>query len=217
MIVAAILVAAGSGTRLGADVPKAFVSVRGRTLLEHACAAFTTDRIRDAVVVAPAGWTDRAGALCSATVVTGGATRQDSVGAGLAALAADVDHVLVHDVARPFVPASVVDRVLAALADGADAAIPGCAVTDTVKCVDADGSVITVDRSALVAVQTPQGFRRDVLDAAHAAASATAATDDAALVEAQGGRVVIVEGAREAFKITDAWDLALAEWVVARG
>ncbi len=216
MIVAAVLVAGGSGSRLGADVPKAFVSVGGRTLLEHACAALAGPRIRDIVVVAPAGWTERAAALCSATVVTGGPTRQDSVSAGLATLADDVEYVLVHDVARPFVPASVVDRVLAALADGADAAIPGCAVTDTIKRVAADGSVTTVDRSELVAVQTPQAFRRDVLVAAHAAA-ATVATDDAGLVEASGGRVVIVEGAREGFKITDAWDLAVAESVVARG
>ena len=217
MIVAAVLVAAGSGTRLGADRPKAFVSVAGRTLLEHACATLAGSPVRDTVVVAPADWTGRASALCAATVVAGGATRQASVAAGLAAVAPDVEFVLVHDVARPFVPAAVIDRVLAALADGADAVIPGCAVTDTIKRVAPDGSVTTIDRSSLVAVQTPQGFRRGVLDAAHAAAVDVGATDDAALIEAAGGRVEIVEGAREAFKITDAWDLAVAESVVARG
>lgn len=215
--VAAIVVAAGSGSRLGADVPKAFVSVGGRTLLEHASTALAHPRIRDLVVVVPDGWTERASSLCAGRVVVGGATRQESVAAGLAVLAPDVEYVLVHDVARPFVPADVMDRVLAALDAGADAAIPGCPVTDTVKQVTADRSVVaTVDRSALVAVQTPQGFRREVLAAAHAAARDDHATDDAALVEAAGGQVVVVAGAREAFKITDTWDLALAEWLVAR-
>jgi 2-C-methyl-D-erythritol 4-phosphate cytidylyltransferase len=217
MIVAAVLVAGGSGTRLGANVPKAFVSIDGRTLLEHAVARLQHPRIRDAVVVAPADWVRRARELCAATVVAGGNTRQESVAAGLSAVAADVEVVLVHDVARPFVPAAVVDRVLAALEAGADAAIPACPVTDTVKQVSADGTVTaTVDRSTLVAVQTPQGFRREVLVAAHARLSSLGATDDAALVEAAGGRVVVVPGARESFKITDQWDLALAESVVAR-
>jgi 2-C-methyl-D-erythritol 4-phosphate cytidylyltransferase len=218
MIVAAVLVAGGSGSRLGADVPKAFVSVGGRTLLEHAGALLRHPLIRDAVVVAPAAWVERARELCGGNIVAGGDTRQESVAAGLSALATDVDVVLVHDVARPFVPADVVDRVLAALQNGADAAIPACAVTDTVKQVSADGTVTaTLDRSALVAVQTPQGFRRDVLLAAHASASSAGATDDAALVEAAGARVVVVAGAREAFKITDPWDLALAESMVTRG
>lgn len=218
MIVAAILVAGGSGTRLGADVPKAFVSLAGRTLLEHVCTALSHERIRDTVVVVPAGWAERAATLCSATVVVGGATRQESVSSGLAEIRPDVEYVLVHDVARPFVPPDVVARVLAALVDGADAAIPGCPVTDTIKQVGPDGSVVaTIDRSALVSVQTPQGFKRAVLQAAHVAAADAAATDDAALVEAAGGRVVVVPGSKDAFKITDAWDLAVAESVVARG
>jgi 2-C-methyl-D-erythritol 4-phosphate cytidylyltransferase len=217
MSVAAIVVAAGSGTRLGAQVPKAFVEIGGRTLLEHACARLASPLVRDTIVVAPADWMTRAAALCTATIVAGGVTRQQSVAAGLQALADDVDVVLVHDVARPFVPPELVQRVLAALDSGADAAIPGCAVTDTIKQVDAAGGVIaTLDRAGLIAVQTPQGFRRAVLVAAHAAALDARATDDGALVEAAGGRVVVVEGAREAFKITDGWDLALAESVVAR-
>jgi 2-C-methyl-D-erythritol 4-phosphate cytidylyltransferase len=151
------------------------------------------------------------------TVVAGGSTRQASVACGLAAVSHDVDAVLVHDVARPFAPRDVIDRVLAALAAGADAVIPACPITDTVKRVDASGAVVeTIDRSALRAVQTPQGFRRSVLVAAHTLGARTVATDDAALVEAQGGRVVVVDGADESFKITRPWDLLLAEAVAAR-
>jgi 2-C-methyl-D-erythritol 4-phosphate cytidylyltransferase len=216
VIAAAIVVAAGSGSRLGAGVPKAFVRVGGRTLLEHARDGLLAHAgIGAAVVVAPPQWLDAAAEQTGCRVVAGGATRQQSVSAGLAALDAvdgAVDVVLVHDVARPFVPASVIDRVLAALAAGADAAIPACPVTDTIKQVGADAVVTaTLDRARLVAVQTPQGFRRAVLVAAHAAGTGLSVTDDAALVEAAGGRVVAVPGAREAFKITDAWDLATAE------
>lgn len=218
MRVAAILVAAGSGQRLGADVPKAFCTVRGRTLLSYAHARFAGHpRVGRVIVVAPA---DRIDDARSATgcdvVVAGGATRQASVATGLAALPPDVDAVLVHDVARAFVPAEVIDRVVAALGEGADAVIPTRPVTDTIKRVDATGRVIeTVDRSTLVAVQTPQGFRRDVLIAAHAAGAADV-TDDAGLVEVAGGTVVVVEGADESFKITHPWDLLLAEAVAAR-
>ncbi len=147
----------------------------------------------------------------------GGPTRQVSVSFGLAALSDDVDTVLVHDVARPFVPVDVVQRVLARLADGADAVVPARPVTDTIKEVDEEGAVVaTLDRSGLRAVQTPQGFRRAVLEAAHAAGAGRSLTDDAALVEVRGGRVVVVDGAEEAFKITRPWDLALAEAVAAR-
>ena len=137
---------------------------------------------------------------------------------GLAAVATDVDTVLVHDVARPFVPVEVVDRVLAALAEGgADAVIPTRPVTDTIKQVDEEGAVVaTLDRSELRVVQTPQGFRRAVLEAAHAAGVGRNFTDDAALVEAHGGQVAVVDGADEAFKITRPWDLALAEAVAGR-
>lgn len=213
--VAAILVAAGSGQRLGADVPKAFCRVRNRTLLEYAHARFAEHPgVRDVIVVAPADWLDEAKALTGAVVVAGGATRQASVAAGLAALDADAGTVLVHDVARAFVPAAVIDRVVAAIEGGADAVIPVRAVTDTIKRVDAERRVVdTVDRSTLVAVQTPQGFRRAVLEAAHAAAPHTAATDDAGLVESYGGTVVVVDGADESFKITHPWDLVLAEAV----
>ncbi|HYU02843.1 MAG TPA: 2-C-methyl-D-erythritol 4-phosphate cytidylyltransferase [Jatrophihabitantaceae bacterium] len=220
LTVAAILVAAGDGRRLGSAVPKAFCEVRGRTLLEHALGPFVAHAaVRDLVVVAPAALLERCVELTGAevTVVAGGATRQASVRAGLAALAPDVDAVLVHDVARPFVPIEVLDRVLAALAGGAVAVIPARPVTDTIKRVDA-GQVVaeTLDRSTLRAVQTPQGFDRAVLVAAHDAAPSDDVTDDAGLVEVRGGTVVVVDGADEAFKITRPWDLVLAEAVTAR-
>ncbi len=220
LTVAAILVAAGDGRRLGAGVPKAFCEVRGRTLLEHALGPFTTHAaVRDIVVVAPAGQLEPSARAAGAgvMVVAGGATRQQSVRAGLAVLAPDIDTVLVHDVARPFVPADVIDRVLAALVAGADAVIPARPVTDTIKRVSVDGVVAeTLDRSALWAVQTPQGFRRSALVAAHDAAPDGDVTDDAGLIEAHGGSVVVVDGADEAFKITRPWDLVLAEAVAPR-
>jgi 2-C-methyl-D-erythritol 4-phosphate cytidylyltransferase len=217
MRIAAILVAAGTGQRLGADVPKAFCTVRGRTLLSYAHARFAAHpKVGRVIVVAPADRIGDAKALTGPDVVAGGATRQASVAAGLAVVPHNVDAVLVHDVARAFVPADVIDRVVAALRDGADAVIPTRPVTDTIKRVDAGGRVIeTVARSTLVAVQTPQGFRRDVLIAAHAAGSGDV-TDDAGLVEALGGTVVAVDGADEAFKITRPWDLLLAEALAAR-
>jgi 2-C-methyl-D-erythritol 4-phosphate cytidylyltransferase len=213
--VAAILVAAGSGQRLGADVPKALVPAAGATLLEHATARFLAHpRIGTVVVVAPATHLGQAEALTGAHVVAGGATRQESVAAGLAALPAGVDYVLVHDVARPFVPAEVIDAVIAALRDGADAVVPVVAIHDTVRRVGPDGALAGVlDRSSLVAVQTPQGFRRDVLVAAHLAGTNCAATDDAGLVEAAGGRVVAVPGADDSFKVTTPADLVRAESV----
>ena len=165
------------------------------------------------VVVAPATFVDRARALAGdSVVVVGGETRQDSVAAGLAALAADVDVVLVHDAARAFVPVEVIGRVLAAVAGGADAVVPALPLVDTVKRVDAHGAVTaTVDRSELRAVQTPQGFRRAALVGAHERWPGDAVTDDAGLVERAGGRVVVVDGADEAFKITRPWDLRIAE------
>jgi 2-C-methyl-D-erythritol 4-phosphate cytidylyltransferase len=210
--VAAILVAAGSGERLGADVPKAFVEVAGTTLLEHAFARFVGHPAIDrCVVVAPAERVDEAARLTGAVVVAGGAIRRASVAAGLATLDEDVDFVLVHDVARPFVPATVLDAVVAALMAGADAVVPVVPIHDTVRRVGRDGMLAgVVDRSTLVAVQTPQGFRRDVLIAAHAEAS-DAVTDDAAPVEALGHQVVAVPGADSAFKITTLADLARAE------
>ena len=216
LTVAAILVAAGDGQRLGAAVPKAFCVVAGRTLLEHAANRFAAHPdVRDLVIVAPPTLIESASSLVpAALVVAGGRTRQESVRRGLAALADDVDVVLVHDVARPFVPADVISRVIAALSGGAQAVIPAVPVVDTVKRVDASDAVTeTVERTSLRAVQTPQGFRRSVLVEAHAASDRPGVSDDAALVEARGVRVVVVAGADESFKITRPWDLVLAEVV----
>jgi 2-C-methyl-D-erythritol 4-phosphate cytidylyltransferase len=215
--VAAVIVAAGSGERLGAGVPKALVPLRGRPLLTWSLDAFAGHPdIDSVVVVAPAA---SVGAVRSAvgglaTVVTGGATRQRSVALGLAALDPDVELVLVHDAARPLVEASTISAVVACLRQGAPAVIPVLPVTDTVKRVDAAGQVIaTVERADLRAVQTPQGFSRTVLVAAHRAAEqrpAPEVTDDAGLLEALGVTVQTVAGAESCFKITTQHDLRLA-------
>ena len=171
------------------------------------------------VVVAPGADLAHAAALLGdeVTTVPGGPTRQVSVSFGLAALSDDVDTVLVHDVARPFVPVDVVHRVLARLADGADAVVPARPVTDTIKQVDEEGAVVaTLDRSGLRAVQTPQGFRRAVLEAAHAAGAGRSLTDDAALVEATGRPRRRGRRRRGGVQDHRPWDLALAEAVAAR-
>jgi 2-C-methyl-D-erythritol 4-phosphate cytidylyltransferase len=221
LTVAVIVVAAGTGSRLGADIPKAFVTVAGQTLLEHACATFLAhEYVRDVVVVVPAASVEVASALLArATVVAGGQTRQGSAAAGLAVVGSDVDVVLVHDAARAFVPPDMITRVVDAVrTQQADAAVPVLPLTDTVRrCDPASGELgELVDRSRLLAMQTPQGFRREALVSAHARAVGLDATDDAALIEAIGGRVVAVRGDERAFKITVPLDLVLAE-AVARG
>jgi 2-C-methyl-D-erythritol 4-phosphate cytidylyltransferase len=212
--VAAILVAAGTGERLGADVPQAFVHVAGRALLEHAAARFVAHPlVRDIVVAVPRTLTAEAARhVPVATVVVGGPSRQESVANGLAHIAADVDVVLVHDVARAFVPAEVIDRVLAAL-ETADGAVPVAPVTDTIRTCDPHTGELgeLVDRTQLRAMQTPQGFRRSALVEAHERGRGLQVTDDVALVEALGRSVVAVPGDERAFKITVPLDLALAE------
>ena len=151
------------------------------------------------------------------TRVGGGAERSDSVRAGLAAPDASCDAVLVHDAARCLAPPSLVARVLAALDDGADAVVPGVAVVDTIKLVEAREAQTVVAstpaRAALRAIQTPQGFRRSVLLAAHACGAD--ATDDAALVELAGADVVVVAGDDLALKVTTPLDMVLAEHLLA--
>jgi 2-C-methyl-D-erythritol 4-phosphate cytidylyltransferase len=151
-------------------------------------------------------------------VVAGGATRQESVRLAVAALPADVEIVLVHDAARPLVPVELVDAVAAAVQAGADAVVPALPVTETIKEVDGSSVVrSTLERSALRAVQTPQGFRRAVLEEAHAGADSApdvVATDDAGLVERLGRPVHVMIGAEEAFKVTRPLDLLLAEALV---
>jgi 2-C-methyl-D-erythritol 4-phosphate cytidylyltransferase len=153
----------------------------------------------------------------SVQVVAGGASRQESVACGLAVLSDAVQHVLIHDAARPLVPTGVISAVLAALVDGADAVVPVLPVLDTIRQVDEDGQLLgTVDRDRLRRIQTPQGFQLAVLRAAHAVEPAGEVTDDAALVEALGRSVRTVPGAEAAFKITTSHDLRLAELLVAR-
>ena len=199
----AVLVAAGSGARFGR--PKQYEPLGGRRVLDWSLDACRAACDGVVLVVAP----DRAGDDEKAdVVVAGGATRSDSVRAGLAAVPPDADVVVVHDAARPFATPALFEGVIAAVRDeaGADGAVPGLPPADTIKRVDGERVAETLDRAMLVAVQTPQAFRADVLRAAHAAGAD--ATDDAALVEATGGTVVVVLGEPGNRKITHPSDLA---------
>jgi 2-C-methyl-D-erythritol 4-phosphate cytidylyltransferase len=227
--VGVVVVAAGSGTRLGAERPKAFVMLAGRSLLERSLEASLAAGATSVVAVVPdelvgeattmtARLRTRAGT--SVRVVPGGAERTDSVRAGLTALGPECDLVLVHDAARCLTPVDVFERVIAALAEGAAGAVPGLPVVDTVKTVDARGVITgTPDRSTLRSVQTPQGFAARVLSAAYASADTAGAraTDDAALVEMGGHDVLVVEGDPLGFKITTRDDLHRAEHLLSEG
>lgn len=199
-----IVVAAGSGARFGGL--KQLSPLAGSTVLGHAVG--TASKVSDGVVVvAPA---DRCAEIADAlgtqvrAVVAGGATRSDSVRAGLAAVPPQAEIVLVHDGARPLAPVAVFERVIDAVVHGADAAVPVIPLADTIRDLDAG----TIDRSRLVAVQTPQGFRADLLRVIHA--GEPDATDDAGLVEASGGTVTLVEGDERNRKITQPIDLVIA-------
>jgi 2-C-methyl-D-erythritol 4-phosphate cytidylyltransferase len=220
---AVIVPAAGRGERLGPGAPKALRTLAGQPILLHAVRNLATARDIDMIVVAvPEDSVEESRALLAGielplVIVSGGETRQDSVARALLALPPEVDVVLVHDAARPLVPSEVVDRVAAAVRAGAPAVIPTLGVVDTIKEVDADGVVqATLDRSRLHAVQTPQGFVRDVLQMAHAASDGADATDDAGMVERMGVKVHVVPGHEEAFKITRPLDLVLAEAILVR-
>ena len=209
----AVVTAAGSGERLGAGIPKAFVELGGRTMLEHAVDGLLGSGVIGRVVVAvPADRVSQAAALLGdrATVVEGGAERHDSVGRALAAVG-DAEFILVHDAARPFTPADQIRRVVAALVDGVRAVIPVLRVVDTVKVVDANGVVLgTPERAGLRAVQTPQGFEAALLRRAYERVGSVAGTDDASLVENLGTPVHTVDVDVLAFKITTPLDLRLA-------
>jgi len=198
-----ILVAAGSGRRFGG--PKAFVELGGRTLLERATAAFAGIGPVIPVLRAEDAATLR---LPAGAYAVGGARRRDSVAAGLAALPAEVETVLVHDVARALVPGDVIRRVVSAARVHA-CVIPAIPVTDTIKRVDGEHVVETLDRAPLVAVQTPQAFRRELLARALAAFPEDA-TDEASLVERLGEPVHVVPGSDRNLKITRPADLAVA-------
>jgi len=213
--------AAGSGVRLGPGQPKALRLLAGEPLLVHAVRGLrAAPSVGPLVVAAPPADVEDVRALLapySVAVVPGGAERQDSVRRALAVLDAGVELVLVHDAARCLTPVAVVEAVVAALRAGAHAVVPVLPVADTIKAVEGERVTGTLDRTALRAAQTPQGFRREVLERAHASGQ-PAATDDAGLVEACGGTVTTVDGSPDAFKVTGPLDLLLAEAVLrARG
>ncbi len=222
----AIVPAAGCGERLGAGLPKAFVELAGRTMLEHAVDALLGAGVVDRVVAAiPADRVDQTAALFGdragdgmgdrIVVVAGGPERSDSVRLALAAVG-EPEFVLVHDAARPLTPSSLIHRVVAALREGMPAVVPALPLSDTVKAVDANGVVLgTPERAGLRAVQTPQGFQTAILLRAYRQAGVSAvATDDAALVENLGVPVHTVAGDALAFKITTPLDMRLAEAVL---
>jgi 2-C-methyl-D-erythritol 4-phosphate cytidylyltransferase len=214
----AILVAAGSGDRLGADRPKAFVRLGERVLLAEPLERLESSEWVDAIVVAaPPDWEEPAillaeelGAGKVNAVVTGGATRAESVRIALAEVPDEAAVVLVHDAARPLLPEEVLERLLQKLNEGFDGAVPGLPVVDTVKRVERGAVVETLARDGLVAVQTPQAFVAPVLRSA----AAGEGTDCASLVEAKGGRIGVVDGDPRLLKVTTPEDLELvASWL----
>jgi 2-C-methyl-D-erythritol 4-phosphate cytidylyltransferase len=211
----AVLVAAGRGERLGDDRPKAFARLGELPLLAEPLRRLDENEWVDAVVVVvPAEWEEPAillaeqvGASKVVAAVPGGASRSASVRAGLAEVPEDAAVVLVHDAARPLLPADLVPRLLEALAEGFDGAVPALPVADTVKRVQDDVVLETLDRGELVAVQTPQAFVASVLRRA----AAGEGSDCASLVEAAGGRIKIVRGDERLLKVTTKADLAQVE------
>ena len=210
-----IVAAAGSGLRLGADLPKALVPLSGRPLVCWAVDTLRAGGVAQVVVAVPAAEREAFAAVLGSGVilVDGGANRTASVRAALAAADRGADAVLVHDAARPLTPPDVVVRVLTALGEGAAAVVPVLPVVDTVVTVDDEGMLTgAVPRTSLRRVQTPQGFDRGTLVAAYAAlAHDEELTDDASVVRAAGVPVTTVAGDERAAKITVAHDLAMAE------
>ena len=215
----AVLVAAGRGERLGEERPKAFARLGELPLLAEPLRRLDESEWIDAiVVVTPSGWEEPAillaeeiGATKVTACVAGGDSRSSSVRAGIAEVPEDAAVILVHDAARPILPPEVVPRLLDALGEGFDGAVPGLPVADTVKRVR-DGLVVeTPARDELVAVQTPQAFVAEVLRAA----AAGEGSDCASLVEAAGGRVKVVPGDERLLKVTTPADLARAEALLA--
>ena len=209
--VAAIIPAAGSGVRLGADIPKAFLELGGLSLLTRSALAMST--VADVLIIAaPVDGLDEASAQLAQVdaeihIVTGGEHRQESVAKALRMVPADVSIVLVHDAARPLVPIEVSQNVVAAIRAGAKAAIPVLPLVDTIKRVNNNGIAIeTVDRNQLRRVQTPQGFNRATLDLAYQNPEVVA-TDDAGLMDALGIPVVTVAGDERSLKITTMSDV----------
>jgi 2-C-methyl-D-erythritol 4-phosphate cytidylyltransferase len=212
--VAAVLVAAGRGERLGSDRPKAFARLGERPLLAESLERLEASGWIDSIVVAaPEGWEEPVILLAEelgcgkvGEVVTGGGSRAESVRAGVAAVADDASVILVHDAARPLLEEDVVERVLAPLSEGWAGAVPGLPLADTVKRVDADVVVETVDRESLVSVQTPQAFTAETLRQA-LQGDISSASDCSSLVEERGGRVKVVPGDPRLLKVTTEADL----------
>ena len=219
MSVWAVIAAAGSGERLGLDRPKAFANLRDRPLLAESLERLEgSDWIDSIVVAAPAEWEEPVILLaeelgCGKVVeaVTGGATRAASVAAAVAVVPQDAAVALVHDAARPLLPEEVIERVLTALNEGWDGAIPVLSLSDTVKRVESDRVVETVAREGLALAQTPQAFVAPVL---RAALADDEATDCSALVEARGGRIKAVPGDPRLIKVTEPADLEAVEHIL---
>lgn len=219
----AVIVAAGSGDRLGVGRPKAFAPLGGRPLLAESLERLDrSDWVEGIVVACPEGWEEPAillaeelGASKVAQAVTGGASRAESVRLALDDVPHEAVAVLVHDAARPVLPEDVIARVLAPLGEGWDGAVPVLSVADTVKRVDGDRVVETLARETLVAAQTPQAFAADALRAA-IAGDIAGASDCASLVEAAGGGVKVVEGDPRLLKVTTPHDLQVVESLLER-
>ena len=218
MSVWAVLAAAGRGERLGSDRPKAFARLGGRPLLAESLERLEESGWIDAIVIAaPPDWeepsilvAEEIAATKVSSAVTGGESRSESVRLALEEVPEDAAVVLVHDAARPLLPQQVIERVLAPLSEGWDGVVPAVPLADTVKRVEGDRVIETLSREDLVAVQTPQAFLADTLRRA-VSGDVSSATDCASLVEAQGGRVKVVDGDPRLLKVTDADDLALVE------
>jgi len=210
----AVLAAAGRGDRLGADRPKAFVRLGERVLLAESLERLEASEWIDAIVVAvPAGWEEPASLLADelgcakvSAALAGGETRSESVRIAVAHVPEDAAVILVHDAARPLVDDEVIERVVAGLSDGWDGAVPVLPIPDTVKRVEGDRVVETIDRSELRVVQTPQAFVGPILRRA-LEGDVTRVSDCSSLVEARGGRVQAVPGDPRLLKVTDTADL----------
>lgn len=222
---AALIPAAGRGERLGPGAPKALRDIGGTPMLVHAVKAISScPAVSIVIVAAPTDNVDEVSALLGQQdfpsevhVVAGGDTRVESVARALINLPDDVDVVLVHDAARPLVPEEVVASVVTAVRAGHDAVVPALPMTDTVKSVDGNDDVVaTLDRSSLRSIQTPQGFRREILQRAHAIADDEGITDDAGMVEVLGITVHVVPGHEEALKVTRPFDVVVAEAILAK-
>lgn len=223
--VAVVLLAAGRGERLGANQPKAFVELAGKSLLEHSIySALGTKNLRQLIITVPESHFEQVLELenqvqsngIDIRVVVGGQTRQQSVSEALAVLAGGIDTVLVHDSARALTSTALFDRVVEAVDENQIGVIPALPVADTIKKYRGDLVEETIDRESLIRAQTPQGFPAELLVKAHLAAERDF-TDDAALVQAFGGTVMMVQGEEQAMKITTPKDLETAQGYLLSG